>query len=418
MNLFEGEQIELKRNVAPSIPNATKDDINDKYIRGDIRIVTEQARYPLSTIVTMLDSGDYNLNPEFQRRRRWSRLKQSRLIESFIMNVPIPPIFLYEVAYSQYEVMDGLQRLTAISEFYKDKFTLTGLDQWPELNGMNYANLPDQVRRGIDRRYLSSIILLQETARDPSEADRLKQLVFERINSGGDKLEPQESRNALYNGPLNQLCIKLARTDSFCKMWGIPTEDDLEKTSTPVQDSLPFEDPDLADLEDDSSLEILHGNALYRKMQDVELVLRFFAYRQLTDVEQGRLRDFLDAYLKEGNRMKTKVLDKLESLFRETSDFVYDVLGDRAFFLLRKKRNGQWVWYERPTKVLYDPMMFAFSRYIDKNTVLIEKSGAIKEGLERLYQEKADAFKGRSTNKEDILKRMKLIDDFLCSFLE
>src|SRR6185369_14704328 len=108
---------------------------------------------------------------------------QSRLMESFIMNVPIPPIFLYEVAYSRYEVMDGLQRLTAINEFYSDKFALTGLDQWPELNGMSYSTLPEQVRRGIDRRYLSSIILLQETARDELEAIRLKQLVFERINS-------------------------------------------------------------------------------------------------------------------------------------------------------------------------------------------------------------------------------------------
>jgi hypothetical protein len=417
MNLFEGEKIEIKRSVVPSISNATKDDINDKYIRGDIRIVTEQARYPLSTIVTMLDSGDYNLNPEFQRRRRWSRLKQSRLIESFIMNVPIPPIFLYEVAYSQYEVMDGLQRLTAIAEFYKDKFMLTGLDQWPELNGMNYANLPDQVRRGIDRRYLSSIILLQETARDPSEADRLKQLVFERINSGGDKLEPQESRNALYNGPLNQLCINLARTESFCKLWGIPTEDDLEKLPAPAQNSLLFEDVE-SDLEDDSLSEILHGNALYRKMQDVELVLRFFAYRQLADVEQGRLRDFLDAYLKEGNRMKKEVLENLESLFRETIDLIYNVLGDRAFYLLRKKRNNQWVWYERPTKVLYDPMMFAFSNHIDKKAALIEKSDIIKEGLEKFYKDQVDAFKGRSTNKEDIFKRMNIMDDFLCSFLE
>ena len=74
MKLFGGEQVELKENVAPSIPITTNKDINDKYIRGDIRIVTEQARYPLNTIVTMLDSGDYNLNPEFQRRRRWSRL--------------------------------------------------------------------------------------------------------------------------------------------------------------------------------------------------------------------------------------------------------------------------------------------------------------------------------------------------------
>ena len=414
MKLFDGELIELKGNVVPSVQNATDEAINDKYIRGDIRIVTEQARYPLNTIVTMLDSGDYNLNPEFQRRRRWSLLKQSRLIESFIMNVPIPPIFLYEVAYSQYEVMDGLQRLTAISEFYNGKFSLTGLDQWPELNGMNFAQLPDQVRRGIDRRYLSSIILLQETARDPYEADRLKQLVFERINSGGDKLEPQESRNALYNGPLNQLCIKLARTGSFCKMWGIPTKDELE-ASTSLQSSLFFDDPDL---EDDQSVELLHGNALYRKMQDVELVLRFFAYRQLSAFEQGRLRDFLDTYLKKGNHMNEDVLQKLDQFFRETSNLVYDILGDRAFFLLRKKRSAEWIWYERPTKVLYDPIMFSFSRHIDKRDMLINKSDDIQKGLESLYKEKADAFKGRSTNKEDIFNRMRLIDVFLGSFLE
>ena len=159
----------------------------------------------------MLESDDYQLNPEFQRRHRWDDAKKSKLIESFIMNVPIPPIFLYEDRFSHYEVMDGLQRLTAIKTFYNDKFSLEGLEEWAELNGRKYSNLPDQVRRGIDRRYLSSIILLQETAKTPREAQRLKQLVFERINSGGVKLEPQEARNAIYNGPLNQLCIKLAR---------------------------------------------------------------------------------------------------------------------------------------------------------------------------------------------------------------
>jgi hypothetical protein len=90
--------------------------------------------------------------------------------------------------------MDGLQRLTAIAQFYKNGFELEGLQEWPELNGFKYSNLPDQVRKGIDRRYLSSIILLQETAKDEKEAKRLKQLVFERINSGGALLTFQESR--------------------------------------------------------------------------------------------------------------------------------------------------------------------------------------------------------------------------------
>ena len=82
--------------------------INAKYISGDVRIVTEQARYPLDTINMMIDSGNYELNPDFQRRRRWNNEKKSKLIESFIMNVPIPPIFLYENDFLHYEVMDGL----------------------------------------------------------------------------------------------------------------------------------------------------------------------------------------------------------------------------------------------------------------------------------------------------------------------
>ena len=109
----------------------------------------------------MIDSGNYELNPDFQRRRRWNNEKKSKLIESFIMNVPIPPIFLYENDFSHYEVMDGLQRLTTIYDFYTDKFELEGLQLWRELNGRTYSSLPEKVKKGIDRRYLSSIILLQ-----------------------------------------------------------------------------------------------------------------------------------------------------------------------------------------------------------------------------------------------------------------
>jgi hypothetical protein len=85
----------------------TDREINALYGSGEARIVTEQARYPLPAIPDMVDSNDYDLNPEFQRRHRWNDLRRSRLIESFIINVPIPPIFLYEDRYGHYEVMDG-----------------------------------------------------------------------------------------------------------------------------------------------------------------------------------------------------------------------------------------------------------------------------------------------------------------------
>ena len=107
-------------------------DINSKYVKGEVRIVTEQARYPINSIANIVEDESYTISPEYQRRHRWDDVRKSRLIESLIMNVPIPPIFLYEYDYSKYEVMDGLQRLTAIHEFYRNRFALTGLVEWQE----------------------------------------------------------------------------------------------------------------------------------------------------------------------------------------------------------------------------------------------------------------------------------------------
>ena len=110
----------------------TEEEINQKYRDGELRIVTEQGKYPLNNIITILKKN-INFHPEYQRRRIWTPIQKSRLIESFIINVPVPPVFLYEVDYSSYEVMDGLQRLSTLFEFYSNKFKLKGLEIWPEL---------------------------------------------------------------------------------------------------------------------------------------------------------------------------------------------------------------------------------------------------------------------------------------------
>ena len=255
VTLLDNEVIRLSNESGDEWLPINDDQINEKYLKGEVRIITEQARYPLATIKGMIDSKKYNLNPEFQRRHRWTDGQKSRLIESFIMNVPIPPIFLYEVKYSNYEVMDGLQRLSTIYDFYDDKFVLKDLEYWKELEGRKYSTLPEEVRLGIDRRYLSSIILLKETAKSKEEEMRLKQIVFERINSGGTKLEYQESRNALYPGAFNDLCIRLARHEVFCRIFQIPQ-------------------PDEEELAGGRPNPVLDDNDMYCKMRDVETVMR------------------------------------------------------------------------------------------------------------------------------------------------
>jgi hypothetical protein len=399
MNLLPGEELALSGNAEQSTDSSSSEAINQKYIKGDVRIVTEQARYPLSSVQSMVESDDYELNPEFQRRHRWDNTKKSKLIESFIMNVPIPPIFLYEDRFSHYEVMDGLQRMTAIYDFYIDRFSLEGLEEWPELNGRRYSSLPEQIKRGIDRRYLSSVILLQETAKNETEATRLKQLVFERINSGGIKLEPQEARNAIFNGPLNKLCIRLARTPTLCLMWGIPA-------------------PDEDELEHEKLCDELLSNDSFRKMDDVELVLRFFAYRQRLSHQDGALKDFLDRYLELGNLMSPDVLDQLENLFIETANLVYNVLGFRAFWLWRYRESvAQWNWFGRATKVLYDPIMYVFSQFIPRSRELIEKREVLQDRIKLFYQENYTSFEGRSTNISNNIERNRLLANFLESIL-
>ena len=133
--LLKGEKVSFDDDVTKQ--KVSDEELNSRYAKGEIRIVTEQARYPLAGILGMLmevldsEGGKkelrYKLDPEYQRRHRWSVERKSRLIESFLMNVPVPPVFLYERDLARFEVMDGRQRLTALSDFYANKFELTGL---------------------------------------------------------------------------------------------------------------------------------------------------------------------------------------------------------------------------------------------------------------------------------------------------
>ena len=397
VSFFENEEIILRCLSAEGVSDASDDSINAKYLKGEVRIVTEQARYPLDTIKGMLDSKKYDLNPEFQRRHRWTDGQKSRLIESFIMNVPIPPIFLYEVKYSNYEVMDGLQRLSTIYDFYNDRFVLRDLEYWKELEGRTYSSLPEEVRLGIDRRYLSSIILLKETAKTIDEEKNLKQIVFERINSGGTRLEYQESRNALYPGPFNDLCIKLARHPVFCHLFGIPEPDELEISGIRLNPAL-------------------EDNDMYSKMRDVETVMRFFAMRHV-DKFTGRQKDFFDVFTEAANSLPSIVLEQYEKLFDETIRLAYSLFGDGAFGLWKQNDAEEWVFLPRPNVYLYDPIMVVLSQMLSHSAALLDNKDRINDGMKELSIDNSILRDGRQTSKTAIENRMNIISEFLQRFI-
>src|ERR1700733_15480828 len=126
--------------------------LEEKYSKEMRQIVSQKIDLPISTLPEMIKE-QINLNPEFQRRDRWDEEKQSRFIESIIMNVPIPPVFLGEDQYGSYVVLDGRQRLTAINEFLKNTYKLTSLKVWEDLNGQSFNDLQKKkLDRAITRR--------------------------------------------------------------------------------------------------------------------------------------------------------------------------------------------------------------------------------------------------------------------------
>jgi hypothetical protein len=360
-------------------------EINEKYESGEKRILTEINREKLPSFVEALSKNPkyMNLRPFYQRRARWNNKMQSRLIESFLINIPVPPIILYEINYNSYEVMDGQQRITAIRDFYTNKFALTGLDLWPELNKLKYDDLSAKIRAGLDRRSISSIVILRESTSDPEEALFLKQKTFERLNTGGVDLSQQEVRNCLYYGKFDSLLIELARNPIFAEAWGIPIEEDNPKLST---------------------------NTLYKKMEDAELVLRFFALRNVEHFRNG-MEGFLDLYMIKSLSFSEQDIEFLKSVFLQTIDLAYKIYEKNLFKPFAPKSHS---WEKKPYKAYYDAVMVGLSRHLDESEILLNRKVKIIEETKKLFDKvESRLLTGEGRTKADIQERIRIFDDML-----
>ncbi len=391
---FEKEILDSQKGVTVEVSDT---EINEKYEKGEARIITEQGAVKLSLVNQVFNAENYQLRPKYQRRITWDSKKRSKLIESFIMNIPVPPVFVYETDFNRYQVMDGLQRITAIIDFYKDCYELEELTQWPELNGKKYSQLPRKVKEGIDRRQLSVITLLKESSKTLVQEEEMKKMVFERLNTGGVTLEDQEIRNALYNGPFNELCISLSENKIFRKLWFINPDDidGLDEELDNYDDALKYA-----------------KNKLYKRMYDVELVLRYFAMRHI-DEYSGKLSEFMDLCLRQGNRYTNEQLEILKNIFEETIEKAYILFSEKAFCQYVKRR-GTYSWTS-PQKMIYDSMMLALYQIeISNKDMDLNKN---IEQLEKFYKENEEVFDGKRQSKVDIKRRMELFIKFITEIL-
>ncbi len=163
-------------------------------------LVLQASDLSLETIAAMVDSQAIDVSPQFQRRERWDIARQSMLIESFLMNVPVPPVYLSEDDFGRYSVIDGKQRITAIHDYLRERLTLGGLERFRELNGYRFSQLPAQLQNALRvRPYIRAVTLLRQSDR------QTKYEVFHRLNSGAEPLNAQEIRMDLMSSQVGQL---------------------------------------------------------------------------------------------------------------------------------------------------------------------------------------------------------------------
>jgi len=285
------------------------------------KLHTETYDFTVGTVVEKLVDESIFI-PHFQRRYVWTDPQASRLIESLIIQCPVPVIYLNQEGNETLSVIDGNQRLTSIKRFLQNEFPLKGLTAYPELEGSRYYELDPRFQRHIQNRTLRCIVILKDTH------PQVKFDVFERLNSGATKLTPQELRHGLYFGDLMSLATNVVK------------ENDLL-----------------------SFLEIKHD----KRMKAEELVLRFWALSEDFDSYRKPLSIFINDFAERNRVLSPERKASLKSSFSDVLEGVKDLLGPLSFRIFDLDMHVESTF----NSALYDALMIGVS--------MLQREGAIKK---------------------------------------
>ena len=271
-------------------------DVIDEKI-GEVRI--RQLDISFSELMSLHQEEELIITPEYQRLFRWTNEQRSRLIESILIELPIPPFFVVENDNGVLELADGLQRISSVFHFVEpsllklekplDSLELTGCDLVPELNGKTFNCLPLRLRLHIKRTTVRMVIVQRQSSY------RLRFEVFKRLNTGGSLLTPQEIRN----------CSARMVGNAGIRFYSF------------IKDRVSFSSFKVC-------IKTLSDTEREQKT-DEELVLRFFALKNAQHLFTGNISDWLDKYM--------------DSVILEDTKFDYESelkSFEEVFFLLEK----------------------------------------------------------------------------------
>ena len=295
--------------------------IEEEILRLRNNLKTDRLDMSFGEIMNLYQEDVLIIQPEYQRAYRWSEEQKTKFIESILLGIPIPPIFVAEDTEGKWELVDGLQRISTILSFFgllkndiknKNNFKLTTSDLINDiLDGIDITTLPLKLKLTIQRA-----VCRVEILRWDSQTDMRYQL-FNRLNTGSSPLAPQEIRNCVFNSLLQELA----------------QNSDFNKLINPTQKQI-----------DEMFLE--------------ELVLRFFAFKDNFNdlVVEKSIQDFLSTYMKSINNEKVNIASYIEDFLK-----VMKFLSDDCFdFKIFRARNGLF------TTNIYNTVMIISHKWTEK----------------------------------------------------
>lgn len=259
------------------------------------------ADYTLGELYDMWKRGTITI-PKFQRGYVWTPKQASRLIESFMMDLPVPPVFLMTDKEENSLVIDGMQRLLTVFYFFDGRygknrwqepsreFRIVGINKGNEIYGKLFEDLPEHVQKELKSQVLRSILIRQLS---PDAGGTVAYHIFERLNAGGTALSEQEIRNCVYPGRLNDLLHDINGDKDWRKILGKPKPDP--------------------------------------RMGDMQLALRCMALARSGDRYREPMKDFLSRFMHDMRNTTDDVIQQEKERFGEVCRSIVDRLGERPF---------------------------------------------------------------------------------------
>jgi hypothetical protein len=328
------------------------------FLPAERKVVTQPLDLSVQTLQEQWNSKLLVL-PDIQREYVWDNAKASRLIESLILNIPIPVLYFAETEEAKYEIFDGHQRVKSIMNYLAGIFPLSGLAVLREYRGLRFSELPEREQRFLKMRTLRTILISIESH------PNMKFEIYERLNTGSISLNAQELRNSIYRGSFNNLLHHLANYGAF---------------------------------------RTLIGSKLPRKrMVDEEAILRFFAMRHGIATYRTPLKKFLNNYMRDARNLGQAQIDSSRSAFEAAATHAQQLLGPSAFRVL--DNNGSPL-EPAVNRALLEAQLLVCSWIVPASRV---NAQAVKAEVTKLFSDESfmDSIQRATGDRSRTLKRVR-----------